>query len=131
MWGRCNRSARVSFAPHFITEGATWRAFHDGLFAFKLETRIIALTEAAVSVAGQKMADLAEAHGLVGFSIAAARDIEIKASIRSFQHIDFERAILCPQIKELHKAGKRRLPFRLARCKGLAFGNSGLPDCSI
>ena len=60
------------------------------------------------------MADLAQSHFLVGFSILAARDVEVEYRVAGRQHLHLKRAVAGPVLIEFDEgAGGQRHGVRL------------------
>ena len=76
------------------------------------------------------MADLAQPHFVVGFSILAARDVEVEHRVAGRQHLHLKRAVAGPVLIEFDEVGHRGLATGLLR-KILAFGNRRLADGSV
>src|SRR5271163_3266299 len=80
-----------------IAEVAMARAAPDRLRPGQFDTRIIALAESAVAVAGQDIADLAEAHRTIRLGVAATPDVEIEHPWLIVDDLDRQRVVLRPQ----------------------------------
>src|SRR5690606_36660113 len=114
-----------------ISEGAAGRAHHDGLLPIKLDIGIVALAERAVAIAGHQMADLPQPHLTVGLGVPASCNVEIERRVRSFQHLDLQRAVMGPEIVELDEIGHAGDAAGSTPGEMLAFRYRSLPDCSI
>src|SRR5271166_1952773 len=76
------------------------RAAHDRLGPGEFDARVVAFAEGAVAIAGQKIADLAETHGAIGFGVAAASDVEIKNAGDVGEDLDRQRIVLGPEMQD-------------------------------
>src|SRR5262245_36216921 len=74
------------------------------------------------------MADLAQAHFLVGFGIAAACDVEIEARVARLQYLYLYPAVRGPQLIELDEVGHGSDAVRSAPGEFPAFGDGRLAD---
>ena len=70
---------------------------HQGLGAFQLEFRIIALAERAVAVAGQHGAEFGQAHVAVHFGVTAAHDVEVEFGGGGFDYLGAQRVFGGPE----------------------------------
>src|SRR5271167_1929225 len=87
---------RLWLYPFAIAKVAMACAAHDGLRPGQPNVRAIAFADRAVTVAGQNVADRAQAHRAIGLGVAAARHVEVEDAGRVGDDLDRQRVVLRP-----------------------------------
>src|ERR1700722_18119928 len=87
---------RLRFRTRAIAKVAMARAAHGGLGPLELDARVVALAERAVAVAGEDVADVAEAHGSIRLRVAATLHVEVEHAGPVVDDLDRQRVVLRP-----------------------------------